>query len=158
MSRIYVTAPPDDLVAGYFDEGTAQFWKGATYWDGNNNADKNTHDSTRSQGLYHTKEGRWVLHGWSRWQGEQPTYEYTTPTAAFAWLLFNDYDKDATKYFVEPESETGPNLGGRPEIGGPVLVRLGDTLPKLDAYAEAHDMTRAAAARELLDKALGAQS
>jgi len=159
MDRIYVTAPSDDPYegpqrAGYFDQDVATYWHGDTYWDGNNRADKNTGDSRWGQGLYRTAQGRWVLHTWSRWQGEQPTYTYTADTAAHDWLLFNNYDKDAEKHFGEAEQERGPDLGGRPEIGGPVLLRLGDVLPLLDAYAKSNGFTRAYAARQLLYQAL----
>ena len=40
---------------------------------------------------------------------------------------------------------------GRPEVGPPIHVRLtADVLDRLDAYADEHDMTRAAAVRHIL--------
>lgn len=43
---------------------------------------------------------------------------------------------------------------GRPEVGEPVNVRLGDLLGRVDAWAEGQGMTRAAAIRELVSRGL----
>jgi hypothetical protein len=50
------------------------------------------------------------------------------------------------------KSERGP---GRPEIGEPVNVRLGDLLPRVDEFAASRDLSRAAAIRELVSRGLG---
>jgi hypothetical protein len=50
------------------------------------------------------------------------------------------------------------NLGGRPEIGPAINVRLPKQLLGLvDDHAKAHDLTRAEAIRRLLDQALGVE-
>ena len=45
---------------------------------------------------------------------------------------------------------------GRPAIGGEVLIRLGDTLPAVDAYAETGGISRAEAVRRLVEIGLRA--
>jgi hypothetical protein len=43
---------------------------------------------------------------------------------------------------------------GRPEVGRPVLVRLGGLLPAVDEFAASHGMSRADAIRELVRRGL----
>lgn len=51
----------------------------------------------------------------------------------------------------------GPDAGGagRPEVGEPVNVRLGEFLPQVDEFAASHGLSRAAAIRELVSRGLG---
>jgi len=138
--------------AGYFSRRAATYWHGnQAIFDGANLADVNTYDQNRGQGLYRTAQGRWVLRQWSNWEGTTDVYTYVTDGRACAWLVFNDYDADAEKYFGAVESERGP---GRPEIGNPVQVRLGDLLERVDAYAAEQGRTRADALRELIGRGL----
>ena len=44
--------------------------------------------------------------------------------------------------------------GGRPEIGQPINIRLGDALPLVDAYAARMKITRAQALRAIVKAAL----
>lgn len=161
MPRIYVTeidTDSDDYNqhdpaaeqpyrrAGWFTEERATYWHGAKQvFDGANRADVNTHDQNRGEGLYRTAQGRWVLRTWSNWQGENDTFRYVDDDTARSWLIFNGEDAAAKEHFGDIEEERGP---GRPEIGGAALIRFGDQLEPLDAWAKAHSMTRAEAARE----------
>jgi len=169
MSRIYVTeidASSDDYEtstyardseqprcrAGYFSESAATYWHGdKAVYDGANLADVNTRDQNRGQGLYRTAQGRWVLRQWSNWQGATDVLTYLDEGGARDWLIFNDEDDAAEKYFGAVESERGP---GRPELGHPVHVRLGDLLARVDAYAVEQGRSRADALRELIGKGL----
>ena len=170
MTRIYVTQPdyehphydpayPDHsprCTAGYFTEESATYWHGAKdVFDGANRADVNTRDQNRGQGLYRTAQGRWVLRTWSNWQGETDTYSYVSNDDARDWLIFNDYDDDAQRYFGEIDEERGP---GRPEVGNAVHVRLGDLLPAVDAFASQHQCSRADAVRTLVTAGLRAET
>jgi hypothetical protein len=169
MSRIYVTeidAYSDDYEtsayargseqprcrAGYFSESAATYWHGdKAVYDGANLADVNTRGQHTGQGLYRTAQGRWVLREWSNWQGATDIHAYIEPDEARDWLIFNDYDDDAEKHFGAVEPERGP---GRPEIGNPVQIRLGDLLARVDAYAAEQGRSRADAVRELIGKGL----
>ena len=168
MTRIYVTeidtdhelheyfTDPNDprqpqRRAGFFTQESATYWHGDKRWDGENRADINTKDSGRGEGIYRTAQGRWVLRSWSNWQGEDDTHAYITETDARDWLIFNGYDEDADKHFGPIEDERGP---GRPEIGAPVQVRLGDLLPMVDAWAAERGVKRAEAVRQLVSAGL----
>src|SRR5690606_2328709 len=103
------------------------------------------------QALYRTPKGRWVLHKWSQWAGSEDTYEYISDDRAREWLLKCEHDDAVEKYFGELEEESGP---GRPPIGSPINVRLGDDLQaRVDAAALPGEK-RAATIRRLLEKAL----
>lgn len=168
MTRIYVTETDTDSDsydpygndryqprrrAGFFNPESATYWHGdKQVFDGANLADVNTRDQNRGQGMFRTAQGRWVLTTWSNWQGETDTYSYATDNDARDWLLFNDYEDAVREHFGEPEDERGP---GRPEIGGTAQLRLGTALlERVDKYAAAQGMSRAAAARTLITAAL----
>lgn len=108
--------------------------------------------------LLRTAQGRWVRHYNSRNEFAGPEfYEYLTDEEARTWLLKNnarDSDKVLEKYFGEVEEETGPDKGGRPAIGGPVSVALGeDLLQRIDAARG--KQSRAAWLRQAAEAALG---
>lgn len=167
MTRIYVTEIDTDSAdyyadipdreqprrrAGFFTEESATYWHGnKNVFDGANLADVNTRDQNRGQGLYRTKQGRWVLRQWSNWQGEVDTFDYISEQVARDWLLFNDYTDAHRDHFGEPEEERGP---GRPEIGARVTLNLGPALlDRVDKYAAHEGMTRAGTIRALLGAA-----
>ncbi|MET9712562.1 hypothetical protein [Nocardiopsis alba] len=58
-------------------------------------------------------------------------------------------DIDALHLFTVTEEDLKPR-GGRPKIGNIVSVAMGDTLPKVDAYAQENDIKRAEAIRTLV--------
>lgn len=137
---------------GWFNAHTAEFFKEATTWDGNNHISVHTGSQWHHQGLYRTKGGRWVLNCWSNWQGSQETYQFITEQDARTWLLKNDDDAAAERFFGPIEEERGP---GRPEIGPPVNVRFPeDVLTRLDVAARAEGISRAEKIRRLVEAAL----
>lgn len=164
MTRIYVTEtdsdPRDDVSqrrrAGFFTAESADYCEGdRAVFDGSNLADVNTRDQNRGQGLYRTAQGRWVLRTWSNWQGETDTYNYTTDDDARDWLIFNDYEAEAKQYFGAVEDERGP---GRPEVGGAALIRLGDLLSEVDAWASHEGISRSEAVRRLCASGLSVRA
>jgi hypothetical protein len=159
MTRTYVTEIDPDTGehhrTGYFDADKAQVWSGAKEWDGKNNTDINTGDWGREQHLYRTAGGRWALNTVSYYQGEAETYVWATDEQARDWLMFNQLDNAVAEHFGDVPEERGP---GRPEIGAPIQVRLGDLLPQVEAWAAEHGVSRAEAARRLISTALATPS
>jgi len=128
--------------AGYFSESAATYWHEKTVDGANLN--------TRGQGLYRTAQDRWVLRRWSDRRGAIDVH-YIEPDKAREWLVSNDYDDDAAELFAGPIEPVRP---GRPEIGNPVQVRLGDLLPRVDAFAAETLRSRADVIRQLIREGL----
>jgi hypothetical protein len=154
MSRVNIYAHPGEYgydseakLAGWFDIAKAEHW---TDRDCNGNGSGGT---GRGQAVYRTSGGKWVLCNWSAWQGEDNRYEYIEAEDARDWLLRNDFDSAVTKYFGELAEEED-RRPGRPPVGEPVNVRLGDQQAAVDAYAAQNGQSRAEAVRELVSKAL----
>ena len=161
MARINVYRDNDDyhrcgegsarLLDGWFSPDSATAFEEATRWDGSNHISIPTGSQWNHELLYRTSGGRWVLHSWSQWQGSQPAYRFIGEDAAREWLLANDHDDAVTQWWGAPEAERGP---GRPEIGTPINVRLGDDLlAKVDAIAAADGASRAETIRNLIRRA-----
>jgi hypothetical protein len=122
------------------------------------------------QTLYRTDGGRWVLKtAWphldqgGHWvehhadlDGPEggPRYEFVTDADALDWLNRYGHAERVEQFFGDLAEEQGP---GRPEIGGRVQVRLGDLLPRVDAYAAGRGCSRAEAVRILVAAGLAAQ-
>lgn len=62
-------------------------------------------------------------------------------------------DVDVVHLFTVTDEDLKPR-GGRPKIGNIVSVAMGDTLPRVDAYAEQQGIKRAEAIRKLVTIAL----
>jgi hypothetical protein len=156
MTRINVYRYDDEdgkILDGWFDPDKAENIVDDTRWDGNNSVSVHASDRFAHEALYRTAKGRWVLHRWSQRQGSVPTYEFITDDTARTWLLKNDSDDIVEKYFGEIEEERGP---GRPEVGKPINVRLGDDLlARVDERAKAEGKTRADMLRDLVSQAIG---
>jgi hypothetical protein len=151
--RINIYSDPADedgtVRVGHFESDKAERWSDA---DHNGNGSGGT---GRGQALYRTSGGKWVLCNWSLWQGESDRFEYITPERAREWLLRNHEDEAVARY-LGPVAEEEDRSPGRPAVGEPVNVRLGDDLlGAIDAYAVLAGTSRAAAIRELLATALG---
>lgn len=153
MARISVYTHDDHddrTLTGWFDPTTAEQFDEATEWNGNNHISKATNSQYDHQILYRTKGGRWVLHGWSQWQGRGETYQFITDDAARTWLLENEQDDAVRRFFGDIEEERGP---GRPSIGNVLNVRLEpaqrDALTQLGRDGE----SLAATVRRLIDEA-----
>lgn len=148
MARVNVYSDEGSILDGWFDPDRALLIKEDTRWNGNNSVSVHTADQFGHEGLYRTAGGRWVLNRWSQWQGAGETYEFVDDQRAKTWLLVNGSDDVIAEHFGEVEEERGP---GRPAIGEPVLVRLGDELlAKIDAVAAGRGKSRAATIRDLL--------
>jgi hypothetical protein len=152
MDRINVYSYPaeeesfgETTLAGWFDGDKALRWDDADY---NGNGSGGT---ARGQAVNRTSGGRWVLEHWTRWQNERSRYEFISDEAAREWLLRNGCDKAVAEHFGDIEEERGP---GRPTIGEPINIRLGDLLGRVDAFATAAGQTRAEAIRELVTAGL----
>ncbi|MFC7924782.1 hypothetical protein [Streptomyces cinereoruber] len=114
--------------------------------------------------LYRTKAGRWVHQSAShigprgKWvddpadatpslPGPAVQHRYLDEAEALAWLSANARTEDAERWLQEASEERGP---GRPEIGQPIQVRLGDLLAAVDEWAGARSCSRAEAVRRLV--------
>jgi len=170
MQRINVYADPDldfdaatggtgrPKLAGWFDLDRATRFDEDRDFDGHNWVSVATGSQWHHEYLYRTAQGRWALQHTSNYQGTLDRWEFITPDAAREWLLANGHDEAVREHFGEVEEEAGPNLGGRPEIGPAINVRLPKQLLGLvDDHATAHRLTRAEAIRRLLDQALGVE-
>lgn len=151
MTRINVYSQPDEYgtygspdagpeLLGWFDYDKAEKIHEDTEWDGRNHISVATGSQWDHEMLLRTAQGRWVLETYSNRQGVMNTCRFVSDTEAREWLLRNNDDANAAKYFGPVEEERGP---GRPKIGGEVLVRLGDLLDDVDAYAKENGQSRA---------------
>ena len=162
MQRINVTIPHTleevgGEVVGWFDIDKATEYTENTRWDGNNSVSLATGIYSDHECLYRTAGGRWVRHWWSRWQGSRPTYHFISEEEAVAWMIRCEYTADdiAEATGQRIEDETGPSVGGRPEIGPAFSVRFpADLLEQVDAAARAAQMTRAGWLRMVAQRAL----
>jgi len=162
MQRINVTARDEVTgeldVIGWFDRDRATSWGEGTRWDGSNNVSLATGVYSDHEELLRTAQGRWVIHSWSQWVNIPDSWRYIPADAARQWLIANQHS--AATIVVEAglgdiPDESGPNLGGRPAIGGLVSLALGDDLlRRLDAEGDRRGVKRAALVRDLLAAAL----
>lgn len=153
MPRINVPTP-DRRHTGYFDSDAATRYDEDFEWLNGNKISTATDTEWDHEALYRTKGGRWVLNAWSQRQGVKETYRFIDGDQAKDWLLRNEQDEAAEKWFGELEDEVGPAVG-RPEIGGRIDVMIGEELRKVvDAHAKALGMNRGEAVRLLLADAL----
>jgi hypothetical protein len=142
----------DQRRAGWFDPGTATAYDEGSWWNASygTTISRATGSPSVHERLYHTAEGRWVLHWWAQWQGRLDRWSFATDGYARDWLLANGHDAAVEEHFGTIEPKRGP---GRPPIGRPIQVRLPDgLLARLDAFAG--ELRRAEAVRILLDAAL----
>lgn len=76
----------------WFDRDAASCFGEETRWDGNNFVSLATGSQWDHQDLYRTKSGRWVLHGWSQWQGSADSWTEIDDTQAARWLVRNEHE------------------------------------------------------------------
>lgn len=151
MDRTNIFAAHDDkTVVGWFDWDKIQAHYGDKDYNGNG-----SRGTARGTGIVLTAGGRWVSQYWTAWQGEHATFTYITPDEARDWLIANNEEEAIVEHFggLPEEEDRRP---GRPEIGSPVQVRLGDLLGQVDEWAAARAMTRAEAVRKLVEHGLRA--
>jgi hypothetical protein len=145
VNRVNVT-DANGIRTGHFDFGKIR----GRWSDGDRNGYGNGSEGTgRGQAVILTSGGAWVREHWTQWSGEGNRYRYISSQAAQEWLLGNGLVGAAAEHFGDaPEEED--RRPGRPAIGEPVNVRLGELLGRVDAYASEHGMSRGAAVRELV--------
>jgi hypothetical protein len=80
----------------WFDSDKAQKWEEHTRWDGNNRFSLATRSQWNHEELYLTAGGRWVLSGWSQYQGSKPWCHAIEPSEAYGWLLRCEHDIPAS--------------------------------------------------------------
>jgi len=131
---------------GWFDLDKAVEIAELTRWDGNNRVSVHV-PKFHHNALYRTAGRRWVLQSWSQWQGTMEHYEYIDDERAREWLTVNESDDIVERYFGGLGEERGP---GRPAVGRPVQVRLGDLESAVDEYAEAINNSRSESVRQLV--------
>ena len=148
MDRTNILAAHDDrTVVGWFDYQRAGRWDDRDY---NGNGSRGT---GRGAGVVLTAGGKWLGLQWTSWQDEEWTHVYITPDEARDWLIASHEDQVVEEHFGEiPDEED--RRPGRPQIGIPVQVRLGDELARVDAYAAANGIKRAEAIRRLIGESL----
>lgn len=111
--------------------------------------------------LYRTHNGRWVhketahIGPDGKWVEDENDaspqlglprrYRFLTDAEAFTWLSTHGQQKHIDRFFRD--AAKGP---GRPAIGQPVQVRLGELLPLVDEWAAERDYSRAEAVRRLV--------
>jgi hypothetical protein len=145
MSRVAVTTQ-DGAHAGHFD------WDKAARWSDRDVNGNGSGGAGAGEAVMLTAGGKWVLEHWTLWQGQSNRYGWITADEAHAWLLRNREDDAVEEHFGSQPEEV--SLGGRPAIGSPVLVRLGELLPEVDAYAAGLGIARAEAVRRLIETGL----
>ena len=79
---------------GWFDVDAARWVDEDTYWDGNNHISVATGSQWDHEELYVTRQGRFVLHHSSQWQGSQDEWEEIDARDAAEWLVRNHRDRD----------------------------------------------------------------
>lgn len=139
---------------GWFDPQKATCYEADRRFDGNNMVSVITGSQWVDEYVYRTAGGRWVLnHDATRDHNGPDTYRFISDDEAREWLIRSERNDAAVKeHFGEIEEERGP---GRPKVGEPINVRLGDDLlARVDAEAERRGKTRAETVRELVAAAL----
>lgn len=151
--NIYKMYGDDRVLDGWFDrDAVIESVEEDTVWDGGNLASAHPLPRWHHQHLLRTAGGRWVLHTWDQWQGGKSVHEYVDDQQARDWLIANHSDDVVERYWGPVEPERGP---GRPRVGSPINVALGDDLlARVDAAAEQRGATRADTIRTLLSQAL----
>jgi hypothetical protein len=162
--RVNVNHNPDDYaayedkpqgIAGYYDSAAVKLeLQEPGEWDGNNIRGVCSGLQTSREVLILTAGGRWVLHHDARSEfngGYQVTF--ISAEQAQQWLMKAEFEDELEEYFPDMPEEAGP---GRPAIGKPINVRLGDALDRVDAWATRHDTSRADAVRQLVEIGLTA--
>lgn len=160
MARInvYYTDGDGTTRTGWFDtdaatENTSEYKD----WNGSNHIGRMSGLQAGYEEIYRTAGGRWVRHynGRNEYNGPE-YYEFITDEQARDWLIRDGDDDIVEKWFGELEPERGP---GRPEVGKPINVRLGDELlGRVDAWAEKLGKSRADILRELVEAGLAART
>lgn len=151
---VYDTKPTTSKrsMVGWFDIDRAQHFHPEISMSCNDFGDPESTPAT-AQSLYRTSLGRWVL--CTELQDAPPHYRFLPPAQARSWLHRNGLPEAAARFLQPRRPKRRPRKAGRPEVGGPVTVRLGeDLLTAVDDYAGTQNTSRADAIRDLIKSAL----
>ena len=121
MQRIALTDEFGNPTGTWFDADRAIRYAEDEDWDGSNFISRATGSQWNHEALYRTASGRWILNGWSAYQGSTETYYEISPSRAEDWLIANDH-ADALPEEVIDAHEVG--AGKTPQRS----IRLTDDL------------------------------
>ena len=140
---------PGRAMVGWFDKDRAELFRSESL--GPNTFEK---DPAARQSLYRTSQG--AAGSCVRNVTVARTVTIASlPTQARRWLNHQGLGMLPPGSFSRRPNKRTPPRVGRPEVGGPVTVRLGDELlTEVDDYAGARNVSRADAIRDLLKAAL----
>ena len=82
MKRVSLT----DGSGQWFDSEKAECYKENFYHDGRNFISKATGSQFEHETVYITKGGKFILNGWSNWQGSVETYKIISKEEAAEWF------------------------------------------------------------------------
>lgn len=85
----------------WFDLDAALKWDEATSFDGRNHVSQATGSNFEHERLYRTRQGRYVLHWWSDWQGPLPRWTLISENEAFIWLINQGYHDEVPMKAIE---------------------------------------------------------
>lgn len=137
-------------MVGWFNEARAEHFEPDPLQ--RHSVGESSAETQGAQSLYRTSLGRWVLR---QDQANASVYRFLSPAAAHSWLTRHGLPDVAARFFTPRAARTRPRKAGRPEVGGPVAVRLGvELLTEVDNYAGARHVSRADAIRDLIKAAL----
>jgi hypothetical protein len=80
-----------DGTGRWFNLETADSWDESCIWDGRNQISNATGSQWDHQRLYRTKTGRWIINGWSQWEGSLETWTEISPVDAAMWFARNGH-------------------------------------------------------------------
>jgi hypothetical protein len=152
----YMRRDETPALLGHFDPDKAERFEQGSRWDGSNTVGVITHSQWTDEYLYRTRGGRWVLNRDAHRDHNGPdTYTFVTDEQAHDWLLRSECNDEAVKRFFGPVPEEEDRRPGRPPIGDPINVRLGDgLLSHVDEFAKRMGVSRADAIRDLVGSGL----
>ena len=94
MERIALTDMDSCSDGKWFDKDKAEKFNEHTFWDGNNMISMCSGGKFRHQIMYRTKSGKWILHYWSQWQGDNESYQEIDDEEAAKWFMKNEYEDE----------------------------------------------------------------
>lgn len=166
MTRInvYDRSPEGDgSLLGWFNpDACTERIEEDTRWDGENRRGVMSGLQAGYEELLRTARGRWVRYYNATSEYNGPEYhEFLSDDEARVWLLKNNDAKSEevlARHFGEPEEESGPSKGGRPEVGLPISVAYPkDLLERIGGAADRAGVSRAAWLRQIAEAAVSEQ-
>ena len=102
MARIVITGENK-----WFDDEKSEFFKGTSFYDGQNWIQKSTRAQFYGENLFLTASKSWVLNTWSAYQGVSPTYSIISTEDAMNWFLknemFDELERFGSKHLAQTE-------------------------------------------------------